>query len=103
MGRNRRYGSGVSDDLINEVATRPKPISLSERELGKTPLRPADEPIPARPGFPEMPIRATGRAAAWTDKAIWAEFKVKRSEPPSLGVGVRGRSPLGAMHAARAC
>jgi hypothetical protein len=79
VGSNRRYGSDLTDDVVNEAVTRPMPISLSDRELGPTPPRPAEQPIPVRAWvrFPETPIQVTGNAVAWTDRAVWVEFTMR--------------------------
>jgi hypothetical protein len=79
VGSNRRYGSDLTDDVVNEAATRPLPISLSERELGTTPPADAPRSIPVRAWvrFPEMPVHVSGRAVAWTDKAVCVEFTMR--------------------------
>jgi hypothetical protein len=55
------------------------PISLSDRELGKTAPRQPSEPIPVRAWvrFPETPIHVTGLAVAWTEKAVQVEFTMR--------------------------
>jgi hypothetical protein len=76
MGQNRRYGSDLTDATLNEVLTRPRPISLSPDELGREPVTETDEPIPVEAWvrFPESAIRVQGRAVAWTARAVWVEF-----------------------------
>lgn len=76
MGQNRRYGSDLTDTAIDEWLTRPRPISLSEPELGEEPVREADKPIAvaAWVRFPEQAIYVRGQAVAWTSRAVWVEF-----------------------------
>lgn len=67
-------------ESIHETVTRPRPISLSKDELGADELaQPADEPIEVKAWvrFPETPIRVSGRAIAWTKRAVWIEFTMK--------------------------
>lgn len=79
MGQNRRYGSDLTDDALNEMLTRPKPISLSTSELGREQVTEAAEPIPVEAWvrFPEQPVRVEGRAVAWTSRAVWVEFTMR--------------------------
>lgn len=81
MGTNRRYPSRVAEDIgrrIEQVVTRPEPISLSDAELDKphSKVTAAATPIPVRAWvrFPETPIRATARAIAWTERAVLVEW-----------------------------
>lgn len=82
MGTNRRYPSRVAEDIsrrIEQVVTRPEPITLSDAELGKphSTVTPAPTPIPVKAWvrFPETPVRVTGRALAWTDRAALVEWE----------------------------
>lgn len=79
MGQNRRYGSDLTDEALNESLTRPRPISLSKHELGQEPPKEADEPIAVEAWvrFPEQAIRIEGRAVAWTSRAVWVEFTMR--------------------------
>ena len=78
MGSNRRYGSDVSDAVLNEVLIRPRPISLSDAEIG-TRITKVDEPVPVRAWvrFPESPIQVDGQAVAWTPRAVRVEFELR--------------------------
>jgi len=75
MGQNRRYGSDVTQEAINQAVIRPKPISLTPREAGEE-VRQADDPpkVAAWVRFPEAAIEVQGRAIAWTDRAVLVEF-----------------------------
>ena len=82
VGTNRRYARQVGaqmDRRINQMVTRPQPISLSDLELDKDhqPVRTPSTPVPvwAWVRFPEAPIRASGRAIAWTDRAVLVEWE----------------------------
>ena len=79
LGQNKRYGSDLTDTAINEVVTRPMPISLSKSELGQEPVTTAEEPVDVQAWvrFPEQPIRVDGRAVAWTKRAVWVEFTMR--------------------------
>ena len=68
-----------SDEALNEMLTRPRPISLSKDELGTAEPREAVEPVPVEAWvrFPESPIRVSGQALAWTDKAVLVEFQLR--------------------------
>ncbi|HEY8590745.1 MAG TPA: hypothetical protein VIL55_14460 [Naasia sp.] len=77
MGTNRRYGSDLSKEAINEAAIRPRPLSLTQQEAGGE-VREAPEPVAvtAWVRFPEAPIEVEGRAVAWTDRAVLVEFRL---------------------------
>ena len=79
MGQNRRYGSDLTWDAVNEAATRPRPLSLSEEELGDQTITKAETPIvvEAWVRFPEQAIRVRGTAVAWTARAVWVEFSMR--------------------------
>jgi len=78
MGDNRRYGFQQVDPPMNDLLTRPKPISLSPSELGTDPARVPEVPNPvdiiAWVRYPETAVRVRARAVAWTDRAVWIEF-----------------------------
>lgn len=78
MGENKRYGSDLTESAINDALIRPKPISLSEREVGGD-ITSAETPVPvaAWVRFPESAVRVNGRAVAWTKRAVWVEFSVR--------------------------
>jgi hypothetical protein len=82
MGKQSRYPSRRNreiDQRIEQVITRPKPISLTDEELEKdrTLVTAAKEPVPVRAWvrYPETVIRATGVALAWTDRAVLVEWE----------------------------
>lgn len=79
MSSNRRYGSDLTDEAINEALVRPQPISLSPSEIGSDSVPEAPDPIDvmAWVRFPEAAIRIQGRAVAWTDRAVWVEFRMR--------------------------
>lgn len=66
----------MSQAALNAFLTRPSPISLSEEELGGAPVTRAEEPPPVEAWvrFPETPVRVSGRAVAWTSRAVLVEF-----------------------------
>ena len=78
MGENRRYGFQQVDPTINDLLTRPKPISLSPAELGTDPAAVPEIPEPidviAWVRYPETAVKVRARAVAWTDRAVWVEF-----------------------------
>ena len=75
MGSNSRHGSDVSQATVNEVTTRPKPISPTPAEIGDA-ITEAHEPIDVESWvrYPETTVRVSGRAVAWTTTAVWVEF-----------------------------
>lgn len=82
MGTSKRYAHVVGaqiDRRLNDFVTRPQPISLSDRELDAEHQQPtvAEQPIPVRAWvrFPETPIRTTGWAVAWTERAVLVEWE----------------------------
>jgi hypothetical protein len=79
MGTNKRYGSDFTDAALNEVLTRPRPVSLSAAELGSDPVREADVSIPVEAWvrFPESPVHVRGRAVAWTRRAVKVEWEMR--------------------------
>ena len=78
MGENRRYGFQQVDPAINDLLTRPKPISLSPAEMGTDPAAVPETPEPidviAWVRYPETAVKVRARAVAWTDRAVWVEF-----------------------------
>jgi hypothetical protein len=72
VGKNRRYESDLTENAINAFLTRPRPISLSEEELGHLePVEPdTPPPVVAWVRYPEAPIRVQGEAVAFTDRAV---------------------------------
>jgi hypothetical protein len=74
MGTNRRYGDRQFDRAIEEAATRPAPVELTEAELdfANHPIITAPIPIPVRAfvRFHEAVIRPNAEAIAWTDRAV---------------------------------
>lgn len=75
MGSNSRHGSDVTQAAVNEVTTRPKPIGLTPAEIGDA-ITEAREPIEVESWvrYPETTVRVSGRAVAWTTRAVWVEF-----------------------------
>lgn len=78
MGENKRYGSDLTQNALTEAVLRPRPISLSEREVGKE-ITPAESPVPVEAWvrFPESAVRLKGHAVAWTKRAVWVEFTLR--------------------------
>ena len=81
MGTNRRYPSRVAagiDRAIDHVMARPQPLSLSDEELDKehSSVTAAKVPIPVKAWvrYPETAVRASGRALAWTNRAVFVEW-----------------------------
>ena len=78
MGENRRYGFQQTDPALNDLLTRPKPISLSSTELGTDPAGVPETSevvkVIAWVRYPETAVQVRGRAVAWTDRAVWVEF-----------------------------
>lgn len=79
MGKNRRYGSDVTDAAVLEVVLRPQPISLTSAEIGVEHVPDAPEPVDvdAWVRFPEHTVRVPARAIAWTDRAVRVEFEFR--------------------------
>ena len=80
VGQNKRYGSDLSWETVNESITKPVPISLSKSELGQDRVTAAEtEPVEVEAWvrFPEHPIKVQGRAVAWTRRAVWVEFTMR--------------------------
>lgn len=77
MGKNRRYGSDVTRSALNDFLTRPRPISLSEQELGDDEIHQLvdDENVVAWVRYPEQPVEVEGRVIAYTDRAAQIEFQ----------------------------
>ncbi len=82
MGSNRRYGDRLGGDLdrrVEQLATRPQPISLTDRELDTDHARPHQPANPVRVRawvrFPETPIHTVAWATAWTDRAVHIEWQ----------------------------
>jgi hypothetical protein len=77
VGKNRRYGSDVTESATNDFLTKPRPISLSEEELGQ--LQPTEPETPqqvlAWVRYPESPIRVKGEAVAFTDRAVLVRWQ----------------------------
>lgn len=78
MGENKRYGSDLTQSAINDALLRPRPISLSEREVGSQ-ITNAEAPMPVEAWvrFPESAVRMKGTAVAWTKRAVWVEFTMR--------------------------
>ena len=78
MGENRRYGFQQIDPALNDLLTRPKPISLSSAELATDPAGVPETSeavkVIAWVRYPETAVQVRGRAVAWTDRAVWVEF-----------------------------
>jgi hypothetical protein len=78
MGGNRRYGSDVSREAINEAATRPRPVSLTEHERKSTgagvttPESP--EKVLAWVRYPEQAVQVEGEAVAFNDRVVLVRF-----------------------------
>jgi hypothetical protein len=79
MGSNRRYGSDVTDQAINEAVTRPRPISLTPAEIGKLDVTepPTPEPVNAWVRYPETPVQVEACAIAWTERAVKVEWTMR--------------------------
>jgi len=81
MGSNRRYGSDLTQEAVNEVLIRPMPVSLSSAEIGADPSTAPDapEPVPvtAWVRFPETAIQVQGSAVAWNERAVCVEFVLR--------------------------
>jgi hypothetical protein len=79
MGSNCRYGSDVTDAVINEAVTRPRPISLTPAEIGKLDVTepPQPEPVKAWVRYPETPVQVEARAIAWTERAVKVEWTMR--------------------------
>lgn len=81
MGSNKRYGSDITEEVINELLLRPCPISLSSDEIGadslSTPNTQTPVPVTAWVRFPETAIRVKGHAIGWTDRAVHVEFTLR--------------------------
>lgn len=79
MGSNSRYGSDLTDAAWNEMLTRPKPVSLSDAELGDDEVKSPETGIPVEAWvrFPESPVKVRGRAVAWTRRAVKVEWKMR--------------------------
>lgn len=79
MGQNKRYGSDLTWEGVNQALVRAAPISLSPAEIGEDGVPPEVEnpiPVEAWVRFPETAIHVRGRAVAWSDRAVWVEFKM---------------------------
>lgn len=59
------------DAALDEVLTRPQPISLSAAELG------AEAVKEAWVKFPESAVRVRGRTIAWTRRAVRVEWEMR--------------------------
>ena len=81
MGTNRRYGSDVQQDTLNEFLLRPHPISLTPEEIGQKDVPETTEPIDVEAWvrFSEASIRVRGRAIAWNDRAVLVEFELRNA------------------------
>jgi hypothetical protein len=79
VSSNRRYGSEVTDAAINEALIRPRPISLTEAEIGKEEVTEPPKPssVLAWVRYPESPIRVEARAIAWTERAVKVEWTIR--------------------------
>jgi hypothetical protein len=88
VGTNRRYGSDLTNAALNEVLTRPRPISLSQVEIGEEPVKEAEAVIAvdAWVRFPESPVRVRGRAVAWTRRAVKVEWEMRDGSTRSAWV-----------------
>ena len=97
MGSNRRYGSDVPDDAINEFLLRPFPISLTPREIGQENVPPAEQPIDVRAWvrFSEATIQVHGKAVAWTSRAVLVEFDLRTAGPRRVWVWASAVDRLG--------
>jgi hypothetical protein len=78
MGDNRRYGFQQIDPAMNDLLTRPKPISLTPAEVGAATVNVPEVDTPlevlAWVRYPETAVQVRARAVAWTDRAVWVEF-----------------------------
>jgi hypothetical protein len=79
MGSNRRYGSDVTDQAINEAVTGPRPISLTPAEIGLLDVTEPPKPEPAKAWvrYPETPVQVEARAIAWTERAVKVEWAMR--------------------------
>jgi hypothetical protein len=66
-------------EAVNEFATRPSPVQLTQAELGQLPVTEAKNPIEVQAWvrYPETAVRVQGRALAWTARAVWVEFQTR--------------------------
>ncbi|WP_210506255.1 hypothetical protein [Naasia sp. SYSU D00057] len=79
MGKNQRYGSDLSEEAILEAILRPQPVSLTRREVGEEIIVPETGAplVRAWVRFPETSVELSGRAIAWTKKAVCVEFTLR--------------------------
>jgi hypothetical protein len=83
---------------VHMVLVRPRPITLSEAELGETaPTEATDEIlVNAWVRFPETPIRVHARVVAWTDHAVHVEWTMHDGATHRAWVWKGAISPRGA-------
>ena len=78
MGSNRRYGSDVSREAVNQAVTRPRPISLTEQERRATSegVTAPDAPdrVVAWIRYPEQAVQVEGEAIAFNDRVVLVRF-----------------------------
>lgn len=103
MGTNRRYGDRLGGELdrrLEQMATRPRPISLTDRELDTERVQPRTpaEPVRVRAWvrFPEASIHTVAWATAWTDRAVLVEWKDVEGRPLSAWVWASAVERIGA-------
>lgn len=79
MGSNKRHGSDVSREAINEFLIRPRPISLSEAERGRqeTVELTTPEPTFAWVRYPEFPIRVRAYVVERGEKIALVRWKLR--------------------------
>lgn len=103
MGTNRRYGDRLGGELdrrLEQMATRPQLISLTDRELDTERVQPRTpaEPVRVRAWvrFPEASIRTVAWATAWTDRAVRVEWKDVEGRQMSTWVWASAVERIGA-------
>lgn len=83
MGTSKRYADsidrrmGVQVDLSIMRMSEPESLTAKELELKTDPVTRTPQPIPvmAWVGYGKIGVRVTGRAVAWTSKAVAVEWE----------------------------
>ncbi len=75
MGQNRRHGTDVSRNAINESLTRPSPVSLSEDEIGPMPVVDVvdGDTVDVWLRFVEVRVQERAVVTGYTDRAVRVE------------------------------
>jgi hypothetical protein len=96
VGENKRYGSDLTQSAINDALLRPRPISLSEREVGKE-ITNAEAPVPVEAWvrFPESAGADEGHGRRLDQaRRLGRVHDARRLDHPRVGVGVGGGSAV---------